>query len=139
MLRLFSKTEVFIIASSIAILIAIVFLPWEKSLIHSRTGLEFLIAAGPPRSFYTTNLIWVIPIASIGSLIATGWILANPLLRQPAAFIVMCLGCYGMSYYAVLTAYLDERVPIWDVIGSGFWIAFIGLAGLIVQIAIRRK
>jgi uncharacterized membrane protein len=135
-----SMGDVLALISASLIALAFVFLPWSNAGEQSFTGISLLSAAQADYEANQTTLFLVPVAAFLGSLLAL-WGLLDSLVRKYTRIGLVLAALTGLIYFwqaFMRPAASPVDSTIQSSFGIGYWLALVGLLGLILQVFIPR-
>ena len=130
--------ELLCLLSSFAMLGAFLFLPWLNVFGEGMTG-PTLLAEVPQAIAGRVSIPALIPLAAVLSALFSAISLVRPRFSRVNAYLVLAGGLVGVAYYALFFIENSRAGSITYMASTGFWLAFLALGVLIVQIAIPRS
>jgi ribose transport system permease protein len=137
--------ELMTLASALLMLVAFVILPWVVQGGNSATGLGLLTSAPPFKQDLADSLNTyrglglLIPLAALVAVGAAFWGMLSPARRRLASGVIRGCGLLALIYFILFLAQdRQSAVPMVSFVGTGFWLAFFALFGLLFQGIITR-
>lgn len=131
--RDFTQSSALALISAVVILFVFIFLPWYGSSL-TENGARILsdLLYGTPGA-KIAPFLWTIPLASLGGL-AFGLLgVLNSERSRLASFFALAFGIVGLVYFLFNVGSPLLADPFYQP-GLGFWLALIGVVGLVIQI-----
>jgi prepilin signal peptidase PulO-like enzyme (type II secretory pathway) len=129
--------EILSLVSVVAIVIAMLFLPWMVAPNGDYATFSDLLAN--TEGIRTGHLL---PVAAAGGgLFGLIGLFAPPKYKRALSVLVLLFGLAGSFYYIsffVRAATEPELAGVTDLIGAGFWVVLVGVALLVIQAAFPR-
>src|SRR5512134_1175074 len=116
------------------LLLALIFMPWLGTKI-SGNGMRLLsdhlygTAGAIP-----TPYLWIVPVAALASICAALWGTLAAENAKWSALLNVVIGLAGLTYFVRNTTWIGLTDPRYGGMGLGYKVAFLALAGLVLQI-----
>jgi multiple sugar transport system permease protein len=116
------------------LLLALIFMPWLGTKI-SGNGMRLLsdhlygTAGAIP-----TPYLWIVPVAALASICAALWGTLVVENAKWSALLNVVIGLGGLTYFVLNTTWIGLTDPRYGGMGLGYKVAFLALAGMVLQI-----
>jgi uncharacterized membrane protein len=133
----FSIGDFVALVCAILIAIAFVFMPWVNIQDSGISGINLLSASQASYEENQTTL-FLVPVAAFLAALFGLWGLLDSFIRKYSRFAILLSAIVGLVYFGQLVMGNSASPVDFSGFGLGFWLALIGLLGLIVQVFLPR-